>query len=120
MNTGVKIRSRVVQALVEVAQGPVGSQEALNRALQGSGLSPQDRALCTEILYGSLRYGPALLKAVDSRLRRGVASTDPIIVWTLVAARTNAQTNLRRQPLRHIVEVRKYPYQTGAGGRPVR
>ncbi|MBR58643.1 MAG: hypothetical protein CMH54_11575 [Myxococcales bacterium] len=86
MKSGVKIRSRVVEALVDVAKGPVGSQEALNGVLQGSGLSPQDRALCTEILYGSLRYGPALLKAVDNRLRKGIASTDPIIVWTLVAA----------------------------------
>ncbi len=86
MKSGVKIRCRVVQGLVEVAEGSMGSQDALTRVLQGSGLSPQDRALCTEILYGSLRYGPALLKVVDSRLRKGLAATDPKIVWTLVAA----------------------------------
>jgi len=46
----------------------------LKRAVQ---LSPRDRALATELLYGTLRLKPLLEKAVEAVTPRGIQALDP-------------------------------------------
>lgn len=51
---------------------------------QRPGLDPRDRALSTELIYRSLRWGPGFLPRIDARLRKGVGRTRPEVVWALV------------------------------------
>jgi len=85
MKPGVKIRVIVIRSLVRIAEQEKRSQDELNEILGGK-VPFKDRQLITELLYGSLRYAPFFLREINDRLKKGVAGTDPQIVWTLVVA----------------------------------
>ncbi len=53
-------RAAALTALARVLANEAESQAALDQALMSGDLVPSDKALCTELLYGSLRWYPRL------------------------------------------------------------
>ncbi len=83
-NKGSRLRAEIARALCAVEAGsPSGA--VLDGLLQRV-RDPRDRALATEILYGTLRRAPALLSRIEPKLRRGRQRTAPEVIWVLASA----------------------------------
>lgn len=60
-----------------------GSQGALEVALRDSDLTARDRALLTQLVYGTLKMRRALDWSVTRYLKRSIAQLSPELLWTL-------------------------------------
>ncbi len=58
-------------------------QPALQAAAHRAGLDSRDRGLALELSAGVLRWQAWLDHALDHYLSRGIAGTDPVLVWVL-------------------------------------
>lgn len=76
---------------------------ALDAELRRAQLSRKDAALCTEIVYGSLRVLPGLDDLLRPRIKRGLEATDGLTLCTLRAATYQLQ-HLSRVPTHAIVD----------------
>ncbi len=86
--TGAVLRERALRALLAVDLQELGSQAALNQALAAEPpLPPNDRRLCTELVYGVLRRQRALDRWIAPACQRGLYDMAPAV---LVALRLGA------------------------------
>jgi 16S rRNA (cytosine967-C5)-methyltransferase len=60
-----------------------GSQRALEVALRDSELTARDRALLTQLVYGTLKMRRALDWSIATYLKRPIAQISPELLWTL-------------------------------------
>jgi 16S rRNA (cytosine967-C5)-methyltransferase len=60
-----------------------GSQRALEAALRDSDLTARDRALLTQLVYGTLKMRRALDWSIAAYLKRPIAQLSPELLWTL-------------------------------------
>ena len=60
-----------------------GSQRALELALRDSTLTARDRALLTQLVYGTLKMRRALDWSIAAYLKRPIAQLSPELLWTL-------------------------------------
>jgi 16S rRNA (cytosine967-C5)-methyltransferase len=80
--SGALVRARALGALERVDSGVLGSQQALQWAMDGEGgalpvvVDPRDRALCTELVYGTLRRQRALDAWLARSCQRGLVGID--------------------------------------------
>jgi len=79
------------------------AMRALDAELGRAALSTRDAALCTEIVYGSLRVLPELDELLRPRLKRGLSSTDGLTLAALRVAVYQLQ-HLSRVPTHAIVD----------------
>ncbi|HXJ78393.1 MAG TPA: 16S rRNA (cytosine(967)-C(5))-methyltransferase RsmB [Candidatus Methylomirabilis sp.] len=70
-------RYEALRILVRVEQDRAFADLALEHALDGAKLDPRDAALCTEIVYGTLRWRRHLDWRLGPHLRRPLAKLDP-------------------------------------------
>ena len=60
-----------------------GSQHALEAALRDGELTARDRALLTQLVYGTLKMRRALDWSIAAYLKRPIAQLSPELLWTL-------------------------------------
>ncbi|AEJ43192.1 sun protein [Alicyclobacillus acidocaldarius subsp. acidocaldarius Tc-4-1] len=70
-------RRRAYQALIRVERDGAYLNVALQEALAGAGVDERDRALATEIAYGTLRRQITLDRLLSPLVRRPLAKLDP-------------------------------------------
>ena len=80
-------RHDALRILVRVEQDRAFADIALEHALEASKLDPRDAALCTEIVYGTLRWRRHLDWRLTPHLRRPLATLDP---WVRALLRLTA------------------------------
>lgn len=69
-------RIRAYQALLDVDQNGKYSNIALANQFRKPGLEERDKALCTEIFYGTLQYRRTIDAILEPLVQRGLASLD--------------------------------------------
>ena len=93
MSTAVKIgaisqaRYEALRILVRVEQDKAFADIALEHALDAARLDPRDAGLCTEIVYGTLRWRRHLDWRLGPHLRRPLAKLEP---WVRALLRLTA------------------------------
>jgi len=80
-------RYEALQILVRVEQDRAFADIALEHALERSALEPRDAALCTELVYGTIRWQRHLDWRLGPHLRRGMPKLDP---WVRALLRLTA------------------------------
>ncbi len=81
---GALLRERALRALLAVDLQQQGSQYALNQALAADPqLSPADRRLCTELVYGVLRRQRPLDRWIAPACQRGLYDMAPAVLTAL-------------------------------------
>jgi 16S rRNA (cytosine967-C5)-methyltransferase len=76
-------REAAYQALLRVEQGEAFTNLALQQALRASGLAERDRALCTEIVYGTIQRRRSLDALLRPQLRRPPEDLDTEVLTIL-------------------------------------
>jgi len=76
-------RSIAVRVLERVERVQAYADIALHHALAQTNLSSLDRALATELVYGTLRWRGRLDYLIDHALDRGLAQLEPLVVTIL-------------------------------------
>ena len=66
----ISVRSLAAQVLFRVEEQGVFAAAALSQGLQAHKLGPKDKALVTEIVYGSIRVGPYLKRKIQALAKR--------------------------------------------------
>jgi 16S rRNA (cytosine967-C5)-methyltransferase len=77
-------RSLALQVLLDCARHDAFVQEALDRRLADSGLSPADRGLATQLAYGTLRRRSTLLALLEPLVSRPRHQVEPWL-WEALA-----------------------------------
>ena len=80
-------RYEALQILVRVEQDRAFADIALEHALERSRLDPRDAALCTELVYGTIRWQRHLDWRLGPHLRRAMPKLDP---WVRALLRLTA------------------------------
>jgi len=80
-------RYEALKVLVRVEQDSAFADIALEHALEDERLDPRDAALCTEIVYGTLRWRRHIDWRLAPHARRGLAKLDP---WVRALLRLTA------------------------------
>ncbi|MDX1650765.1 MAG: transcription antitermination factor NusB, partial [Myxococcota bacterium] len=78
-----KARLVAVRVLERVERGGAYADLALHAALRGDELGPRDRALVTELVYGTLRWRGRLDWMLASLLDRDLATLEPLVATIL-------------------------------------
>lgn len=78
-----KARLVAVRVLERVERGGAYADLALHAALRGDELGPRDRALATELVYGTLRWRGRLDWMLNAMLDRGFAGLEPLVATLL-------------------------------------
>jgi len=79
--TAARVQSPREVALRALLAG--GSQRALEMALRESDLTARDRALLTQLVYGTLKMRRALDWSIAAYLKRPITQLSPELLWTL-------------------------------------
>ena len=79
--TALRVQSPREVALRALLAG--GSQRALETALRESDLTARDRALLTQLVYGTLKMRRALDWSIAAYLKRAITQLSPELLWTL-------------------------------------
>ena len=86
-------RYEAVHVLVRVERDRAFADLALEAALERARLDPRDAALCTEIVYGTLRWRRHLDWRLAPHLKRPLAKLDP---WVRAVLRLTAYQQIGR------------------------
>jgi 16S rRNA (cytosine967-C5)-methyltransferase len=90
-------RSLALQVLLDCARHDAFVQEALDRRLADSGLSPADRGLATQLAYGTLRRRGTLLALLEPLVSRPRHQVEPWL-WQALALGAYQLTLLSHVP----------------------
>jgi 16S rRNA (cytosine967-C5)-methyltransferase len=82
-SSATRARLVAVRVLERVERGGAYADLALHAALRGDELSPRDRALATELVYGTLRWRGRLDWLLAAVLARDLASLEPLVATVL-------------------------------------